>query len=134
VRARLLPLLLVLAASPAVAECPLDLGHGSGLVVFSEHFIIAVRTDPSVIEVGEPFSLILNVCTKGGEPADLVGIDAQLDEKNVIDQAPRIVRGTDGRYRAEELVLTAPGSWEIGFNVRTDSGSVERLTHDLIAK
>ena len=83
------------------------------------------------IEVGSTFALVLNVCTKGGEPADLVGIDAQLDEKNVISEVPRLVYSGDGRYRAEGLTLTAPGSWEIGFNVRQGK-DVERLTHDLI--
>ena len=89
-------------------------------------------TRPSFrIEVGSAFALVLNVCTKGGEPADLVGIDAQLDEKNVISEVPRLIYSGDGRYRAEGLVLTAPGSWEIGFNVRQGK-DVERLTHDLI--
>lgn len=131
-RAKLLALLFVLVATPALADCPLDLGRGTGIVVFSEHFIIALRPEPLRLEVGSPFSLILNVCTKGGEPADLVGIDAQLDEKNMISEVPNIVSSGSGRYRAEGMVLTAPGSWEIGFNVRQGK-DVERLTHDLIA-
>ena len=123
-------LLAVLAATPALADCPMDLGRGTGIVVFSEHFIIALRPEPLRFAVGEPFALILNVCTKGNEPAELVSIDAQLDEKNVIDSVPRIVDGQNGRYRAEGIVLTAPGSWEVGFNVRSGR-DVERLTHDL---
>jgi hypothetical protein len=133
VRAAALAALVLLAATPAFADCPLDLGRGTGIVVFSEHFIIAVRPEPMRFEVGETFALILNVCTKGGEPAELMGVDAQLDEKNVIDQAPTIVAGKDGRYRAEGLVLTAPGSWEVGFNVR-EGKDVERLTHDIVVK
>jgi hypothetical protein len=130
-RANLLAFILVAIATPALADCPLDLGRGTGIVFFSEHFIIALRPDPQHIEVGGPFALILNVCTKGGEPADLVSIDAQLDEKNVIGEVPNIVSSGSGRYRAEGLTLTAPGSWEIGFNVRQGK-DVERLTHDLI--
>jgi hypothetical protein len=130
-RAKLLALLLVVLATPALADCPLDLGRGTGIVVFSEHFIIALRPDPLRLEVGTTVALVLNVCTKGGEPAELMGIDAQLDEKNVIAEAPRIVSGESGRYRVEGLVFTAPGSWEIGFNVR-EGKDVERLTHDLI--
>jgi hypothetical protein len=130
-RTKLLALLLVALAPPALADCPLDLGRGTGIVVFSEHFIIALRPDPLRPEVGQTFALILNVCTKGGEPAELMGIDAQLDEKNVINKVPQIVAGGSGRYRAEGLVLTAPGSWEIGFDVRAGK-DVERLTHDLI--
>ena len=54
-----------------------------------------------------------------------------LDEKNVIGEVPDIISSGSGRYRAEGLKLTAPGSWEIGFNVRQGK-DVERLTHDLI--
>jgi hypothetical protein len=129
-RTKLLALLLIAIAAPALADCPMDLGRGTGIVFFSEHFIIALRPEPLRIEVGDAFALVLNVCTKGGEPAELVGIDAQLDEKNVISEVPRIASGGSGRYRAEGMVLTAPGSWEIGFNVRTGK-DVERLTHDL---
>lgn len=132
-RAVVLAALLFLAALPAFADCPLDLGRGTGIVVFSEHFIIAVRPEPLRFEVGDTFALVLNVCTKGGEPAELVSIDAQLDEKNVIDEVPKIVAGKDGRYRAEGMVLTAPGSWEVGFNVRQGK-DVERLTHDIVVK
>lgn len=125
--------LLLLVASPAWADCPLDLGHGTGLVVFSEHFIIAVRTDPAMVEIDEPIDFVLNVCTKNGDPAELMGVDAQLDEAHVLDEAPHIVPGADGRYRVENLTFTAAGSWEIGFNVRSDR-DVERLTHDLIVR
>ena len=126
--------LAVLAAAPVAraADCPLDLGHGTGLVVFSEHFILAVRSDPAVIEVGQPVVLHLNVCTKGGEAAELTKVDAQLDEANVIEET-RIVRGANGRYRVEGLTFTSAGSWEIGFEVSA-GGQAERLTHDLIAK
>ncbi len=136
-RAAALAVLLTLAALPAApvahaADCPLDLGHGTGLVVFSEHFILAVRSDPAAIEVGQPVVLHLNVCTKGGEPAELTKVDAQLDEANIIEET-RIVRGANGRYRVEGLTFNAAGSWEIGFEVNA-GGRVERLSHDLIAK
>ncbi len=129
----LLALILIAVAVPVLADCPLDLGRGTGIVVFSERFIVALRPEPLPVEVGQPFALILNVCTKNNEPAELAGIDAQLDEKNVITEVPRIVAGKDGRYRAENIVVTAPGSWEVGFNVRRD-GDVERLTYDLVVK
>jgi hypothetical protein len=128
--------LLILAAAAsasAFADCPLDLGHGTGLVVFSEHFIIAVRPDPAVIEVGEPIALILNVCTKGGDAAELMGIDARLDDQHVVGKVPTIIVGDDGRYRAEGLMFNAPGFWEVGFSVRRGAFS-ERLSHDLVVK
>src|SRR2546430_667252 len=39
-------LLVLLAALPAWADCPLDLGRGTGLVVFSDHYMVAFRPDP----------------------------------------------------------------------------------------
>ena len=32
-------------AAPALADCPLDLGRGTGWVVFSDHYMIAFRPD-----------------------------------------------------------------------------------------
>lgn len=130
-RKKALVVLFALFTTPALADCPLDLGHGTGIVIFSEHFIIALRPDPLRLEVAGPFALVLNVCTKGGEPADLVSVDAQLDEKNAIGGVTNIVSSGEGRYRVEGLVLPAPGAWEIGFNVRQGKDA-ERLTHDLI--
>ena len=133
VRAAALALLIALAATPALADCPLDLGRGTGIVVFSEHFIIAVRVEPPGPQAGDSVLLILNVCTKGGEAAELIGVDAQLDEKNVVSEPPKIEARADGRYRVTGIVPTAPGAWEVGFNVRAGK-DVERLTHDLIVK
>jgi hypothetical protein len=130
-------LALAAVVSPAVvssawADCPLDLGHGVGWVVFSQHHMIAFRPDPSRIEIGEPFALVLNVCTKRGEAAELTGVDAQLsDEGHGPSQHLKIVPGKDGRYRAEGLLLPTAGRWEVAFDVRSD-GDSERLTHELV--
>ena len=69
-RRLVIALMALTLATPALADCPLDLGRGTGWVVFSDHYMIAFRPDPVRIEVGEPFALVLNVCTKGGNPAD----------------------------------------------------------------
>ncbi len=123
---------LAMIAVPAWADCPLDLGHGVGWVVFSQHYMIAFRPDPSRIEIGEPFALVLNVCTKGGDAAELVGVDAQMSEQaRGPSQHLKIVPGKDGRYRAEGLLLPAAGRWEVGFDVRSP-GESERLTHEIV--
>jgi hypothetical protein len=121
-------------ALPAWADCPLDLGRGTGWVVFSEHYMIAFRSDPLHVEVGQPVALVLNVCTKDGEAAELVKVDAQiLDDEKQPSQHLRIVAGTDGHYRAEGLSITAPGHWEIAFDVRSADAS-EQLSHEIIVK
>src|SRR5882724_1783215 len=130
----LVSLVLAVLASPAWADCPLDLGHGVGWVVFSQHYMIAFRPDPSRIEVGEPFALILNVCTKRDEAAELVAVDAQMSGGDGgPSQHLKIVPGKDGRYRAEGLVLPTAGRWEVGFDVRSGEES-ERLTHEFVVR
>lgn len=127
-------LLAVLLASPALADCPLDLGRGTGWVVFSDHYMLAFRSDPLRIETGEPFALVLNVCTKNGKPAELVAVDAQMPEhRHGMNYRPSVVGGENGRYRAEGLVFHMPGRWELTFDVRAGE-ETERLTHDIILK
>lgn len=127
-------LLGIVLASPAHADCPLDLGRGAGWVVFSDHYMLAFRSDPPHIEVGETFTLVLNVCTRSGDPAELVAVDAQMPEhRHTMNYRPRITDGRDGRYRAEGLVFHMPGRWELTFVVRAGEES-ERLTHDIILK
>ena len=132
--ASVVSLALAMLSSPAWADCPLDLGHGVGWVVYSQNYMIAFRPDPSRIEIGEPFALVLNVCTKRGEVAELVGVDAQLsDEGRAPSQHLKIVPGKDGRYRAEGLLLPTAGRWEVAFDVRS-AGDSERLTHEIVVQ
>ena len=127
-------ILVLLAALPAWADCPLDLGRGTGLVVFSSHYMVAFRPDPIRIEVGEPFSLLFNACTKSGNPAELVAVDAQMPEhKHGMNYRPTIVSLGSGRYRVEGMVFHMPGRWEINIDVRAGEES-ERLSHEFIVK
>ena len=122
------------AGSAVAADCPLDLGRGTGWVVFSDHYMIAFRPEPMRIEVGEPFALLFNVCTKNGNPAELAAVDAQMPEqKRGMKAKPTIVPGGDGRYRAEGMVFDRSGRWELAIDVRAGEES-ERLTHEIILK
>jgi hypothetical protein len=131
-------LLLVLVSGPAWADCPLDLRHGTGIVIYSDRFMLALRPDPLRIEVGQPFGLIMNVCTKRGEPAELVRVDATMPEhKHGMNYAATVQGGSSGRYRVEGLLFHMPGTWEIAFDVRPvgQTGSeIQRLTHDFVPK
>jgi hypothetical protein len=131
-------LLLLLISSPAWADCPLDLGHGTGIVIYSDRYMLALRPDPLRMEVGQPFSLVMNVCTKGGEPAELVGVDATMPEhKHGMNYAATIRAGRDGRYRVDGLLFHMPGSWEVAFDVRPrgqPGGEIQRLTYDFVLK
>lgn len=127
-------LLGALLATPAWADCALDLGRGTGWVVFSDHYLMAFRTDPLRIEVSEPFALVVNVCTRRGGPAELLAVDANMPEhRHGMNYRAAIVAKGDGRFRAEGLLFHMPGRWEITFDVRAGDDS-ERLTHDIILK
>jgi hypothetical protein len=132
---RLLAALLALVvALPAWADCPLDLGRGTGVVVFSSHYLVAFRPEPLRIEVGEPFSLLFNVCTKNDMPAELVAVDAESAErKHGMNYRPTIVSLGDGRYRVDGMVFHTPGRWELSIDVRAGEES-ERLSHELEVK
>lgn len=123
-----------LFANAASADCPLDLGRGTGWVVFSDHYMVAFRPEPMRIEVGQPFSLLFNVCTKSNSPAELLAVDAVMPEhKHAMNYRTTIVAGPDGRYRVDGLVFHMPGRWELSIDVRAGEES-ERLTHDFILK
>ncbi|HEY6982939.1 hypothetical protein [Reyranella sp.] len=124
---------LVMGWDAARADCPMDLGHGTGWVVFSEHYMIAFRPDPMLIEVGEPVSLIMNVCTKSGEAAELVRVGAERVDAKTAGQHLKVSGGANGRYRVDGLSFLAPGRWEIEFDVRSAEGS-EELTHEIVVK
>jgi len=96
--------------------------------------MIAFRPEPMRIEIGEPFALLFNVCTKNGNAAELVAVDAQMPEqKRGMTAKPAIVSAGDGRYRAEGMVFDRSGRWELAIDVRAGEES-ERLTHEIILK
>lgn len=121
-------------ATPALADCPLDLGRGTGWVVFSDRYLMAFRPDPLRIDVGEPFALIVNVCTRSDDPAELLAVDASMPEhRHGMNYRAIIVAKGEGRYRVEGLLFHMPGRWEVTFDVRAGAES-ERLTHDIVVK
>ena len=135
-RAALLALLVAIPGlvASAWADCPLDLGRGTGLVVFSSHYLVAFRTEPLRIEVGEPFSLLVNACTRTDKPAELVAVDAQMPEhKHGMNYRPTIVPLGEGRFRVDGLIFHMPGRWELNVDVR-DGEESERLSHEFIVK
>jgi YtkA-like len=133
-----LALLSLLVSTPVWADCPLDLGHGTGIVFFSDRYMIAMRPDPIRIEVGLPFALLMNVCTKGGDAAELVAVEATMPEhKQGMNDATKIHNSGSGRYRVEGMLFDMPGNWEVAFDVRPEGqagGEIQRLTHDFVVK
>ncbi|UYN97410.1 MAG: FixH family protein [Enhydrobacter sp.] len=129
---RLCGLVAALLSTPVWASCPLDPGVGTGWVAFSNHYMVAFRADPLRVETGVPFALVMNVCSKNGQPAELVAVDAWMPEhRHGMNYRTTIVPGQDGRYRVEGLLFHMPGRWEVNFDVRSGE-ETERLSHDIL--
>jgi hypothetical protein len=121
-------------ATPAWADCALDLGRGSGWIVFSDQLLMAFRPDPLRIEVGEPFALVVNLCARRGGAAELLAVDANMPEhRHGMNYRATIVPKGEGRFRAEGLLFHMPGRWEVTFDVRVGAEN-DRLAHDIILK
>jgi hypothetical protein len=129
---------LLVSTQASAADCPLDLGHGTGIVVYSDQYMIALRPEPMQIEVGQPFMLIMNVCTKRGDAAELVQVEATMPEhKHGMNYAPTIKAKGNGRYRVDGLLFHMPGSWEVAFDVRPAGKpgvETQRLSYDFVVK
>jgi len=121
----------ILAASAAAAQpCP-DLADA--VKVESERYVIAYRTRPDRIAVGQHFTLDVVVCPRGGSaaPAADLRVDAHMPEHRHGMNYRTTVKPVDaGRYIAEGFMFHMPGRWEFIFDVRAD-GRTDRLTRSV---
>ena len=84
--------------------------------------------------MGAPFTLVMNVCTRRGDGAELLRVEATMPEhKHGMNYTPTIVVIGNGRYRVEGMLFHMPGEWELAFDVRSGE-EIERLTHDIVLK
>jgi len=111
----LLGLLLALLAgvAPAMADCPLDLGRGTaGSCSPTIHDRLSPRAECASRSASRSRCCSTS-CTKNGNPAELVAVEAQMPEqKRAMKYKPTIVSAGEGRYRAEGMVFDMPGRWE----------------------
>ena len=64
--------------------------------------MLAFRAEPIRVQVGLPFMLLMNVCTKRNEPAELVRVDATMPEhRHGMNYRPTLARQGEGRYVAD---------------------------------
>jgi hypothetical protein len=97
----------------------------------SPRTVLAYRTVPANVEVGELFALEAVVCSKAGVPTGL-RIDAQMPEhRHGMNYRPQVVALGGGRYRADGLMLHMSGRWQLVFDVERGAAA-ERLTRDLV--
>jgi hypothetical protein len=120
----------ILAVAPAAAQTCADLAGAAR--VESERYVLAYRTNPDKLAVGQHFSLDLAVCPKGGQPApEAVRVDAHMPEHRHGMNYKTTVKPADaGRYLAEGFMFHMPGRWEFLFEVRS-GGKIDRVARSI---
>ena len=126
----LISVLLISAVIPAVAQ---TCDYPGGQRVESARYVLAYRTKPERVRIGEHFSIDLMVCPKSGQPApDVVRVDGFMPDHNHGMNYKAVVKpAASGRYEATGLMFHMPGKWDFIFEVRGE-GKMDRMTHTVI--
>ena len=127
----ILLLLSIAAAAPAAAqEC--DALKGARKVE-SSRYVLAYRTQPAKLAVGQHFVVEMAVCPKSGEGApEAVRVDGFMPEHNHGMNYKAVVKaGEGGRYLADGMMFHMPGRWDFIFEVR-GGGKTDRMTHSVV--
>ena len=116
-----------LAATPEA--CVVDPRRDDGQTLESARYLVAYRTRPKRIAVGEHFAVELMVCPRGDTPRpDSVRVDAQMPEhRHGMNYQATVTSQGDGRYRADGLLFHMPGRWVFIVEVRA-AGQTDRLS------
>ena len=119
----------VAAVAWAMCGAAYACGNPGDTVATGAHYVIAYKTAPAPIKMGEHFALDLTVCPIGNAPAPrTVRVDASMPEhRHGMNYRTTITARGPGRYRAEGLLFHMGGRWEIAFDVVTASAT-ERIT------
>ena len=126
-------LLGLLAAGPAAARaCTAAVAGDGDQMVESAAYVVAYRTRPGPIAVGQHFSIDLAVCARDGAPApEAVRVEAHMPEhRHGMNYRSVVTAEAPGRYRADGLLLHMPGRWELVFEIRAP-GRSDRLTRSI---
>ena len=116
---------------PAMAQ-PCS-GLSGATMVESTRYVLAYRTKPAKLAVGQHFVVEMAVCPKGGEAApETVRVDGFMPEHNHGMNYKAVVKaGEGGRYLAEGMMFHMPGKWDFIFEVR-GGGKADRMTQSVI--
>jgi YtkA-like protein len=99
----------------------------------SDRYVLAYRTKPAKLAVGQHFVVEMAVCPKSGEAApEAVRVDGFMPEHNHGMNYKAVVKtGKDGRYLADGMLFHMPGRWDFIFEVR-GGGKTDRMTHSVV--
>jgi hypothetical protein len=124
-------LIAILAFHGAAAEpCPELAG---AVRVESDRYLVAYRTRPDRIAVGQHFAMDVVVCARGGAgtPAGDLRVDAHMPEhRHGMNYRTTARPAGEARYVVEGFMFHMPGRWEFIFEVRAD-GRTDRMTRSV---
>ena len=116
------------ATLPAQANCDVVPGVTR---VEGRNAVVAFKTLPGQIKVGELFVMDASLCVKNGGTLDVTAfkVDATMPEhRHGMNYQPSVVK-KDGAYRVSGLMFHMPGRWQFAFDVDTVQGR-ERILSD----
>jgi hypothetical protein len=101
--------------------------------VESSRYVVAYRTRPARLAVGQHFTVELAVCPKDGQAApEAVRVDGFMPEHNHGMNYKAVVKaGEGGRYVADGMMFHMPGRWDFIFEVR-GGGKTDRMTQSVM--
>jgi hypothetical protein len=126
---------LLFGAATAAWACTPDLPAAKGRkvqTIDSTKYVLAYRTQPEAVVIGQHFVMELALCAKAGAAApESVRVDALMPDHRHGMNYKTTVTGAAGKYRAEGLMFHMPGRWEYIFEVRA-AGTTERITASVV--
>lgn len=136
-RMRLLSLAAMIAVGAPITgqACEPALAGEAAGVLRSASRVVAYRTEPGRIAVGEPVAIEVSVCAVGeARPVESLAVDADMPaHRHGMNYRPSVVALDGARYRAEGLLFHMPGLWRLIIELRAGDG-VERLTGELVVE
>ena len=129
---------MLMGAAAAAGACTPDLRGAPGdkaQIIESKQYVLAYRTQPAKIAIGQHFAVELALCANEGAAApDSVRVDAYMPEhRHGMNYKATVTSSGAGRYRAEGLMFHMPGRWEYLFEVRA-GGATERLASSVVVQ
>ena len=116
---------LLVGAALAHADCDAKPGVSR---VEGRDVVLAFKTRPVKIKVGELFGMDVSVCAKQRTVKGLA-VDASMPEhKHGMNYKPTVTKNAVDGFSANGMLFHMPGRWQFAFDVTTSTGS-ERLLH-----
>lgn len=120
--------LLIATVSATAQTCDL----AGGRKIESARYIVAYRTKPEPVRIGQHFAMDFVVCPKAGEAApEGVRVDGFMpDHAHGMNYRAVVKSAGGGRYEASGMMFHMPGKWDFIFEVR-GGGKTDRVTHSV---